>query len=105
MFKELPPPVRTSVIIYGYCLLGYNAYGAYVDATIYLKKYREGKLREFINNDYSFNKIKNDWDVVKFGAGVHFFERLWDSVIWPVKLITNVVPAIVLLLNPPPNTT
>jgi hypothetical protein len=99
LFKELPTPIRKTTILYGCCLVGYNIIGTYIDSKLYLNKYREGNLHEIID-EYKVKQIKNDWDAVKFGAGIHFYERLWDSIVWPINLIQNTVPVIVLLLNP-----
>ncbi len=101
-FKSLPSPVRTTTVVYISCLLGYNIFGTYVDSKIYLRKYREGRLRDLDLNGINEDKFKNDWEVVKFGASVNTLPRLWDSLVWPITSITNIVPAIVLLLNPPP---
>ncbi len=95
-FRELPKPVKVSFIIYLNCLLGYNMYGTYTDSKKYLEKFREGKIKEFEKND-----IKTDWDAVKYGAKSRYFERLWDSIVWPITSINNIVPALVLSLNPP----
>jgi len=103
-FKSLPSPVRTSSIVYIYCLLGYNIFGTYVDSKIYLQKYREGNLHELGVQSRQIDTIRNDWDAVKYGAKANAINRLWDSLVWPITSITNVVPAIVLLLNPRPKT-
>lgn len=103
-FKELPSPVRTTTIVYISCLLNYNIFGTYVDSKIYLQKYREGKLHELGINGRQLDEIRNDWDAVKYGAKANALNRLWDSLVWPITSITNIVPAIVLVLNPRPKT-
>lgn len=95
--KTLPTPIKTTSIIYVGCLLGYNIFGTYVDSKIYLKKYRTKSL-----NYYESKNVNNEWDAVKYGASINALNRLWDSLIWPVTCITNIVPAVVLMLNPPP---
>lgn len=101
-FKELPKPVKLTTIGYFTCLFGYNIYGTYIDSKTYLEKFREGNLTTIDRfNRYDIEMIKNDWDAVKYGANSHCSERLWDSIIWPITLITNIIPATVLALNPP----
>ncbi len=101
IFKELPKPVKLSSALYVTCILGYNIYGTYSDSKTYLDKFREGKLEDLGISDYQKNHIKTDWDAVKYGANSRCLERLWDSIVWPITSIKNLVPAIVLMLNPP----
>lgn len=103
-FKSLPSPVRTTTIVYTSCLLGYNIFGTYVDSKLYLNKYREGNLHELGVHSRQIDEIRNDWDAVKYGAKANALNRLWDSLIWPITSITNIVPAVVLVLNPNPKT-
>jgi hypothetical protein len=92
-YKQLPQPIKLSSIVYLSCLLGYNLFGTYNDSKIYLDKYRKGELEK--------KDLKSDWDAVKYGANYNFLERLFESLIWPVTTINNIIPAIVLALNPP----
>ena len=101
IFRELSQPIQLSTIVYFTCLLGYNIYGTYSDSKTYLDKFREGKLKQLEKYDNRVNNIKTDWDAVKCGANSCCFERLWYSIIWPITCITNIVPAIVITLNPP----
>lgn len=101
--NKLPQPVKISSIVYIGCLICYNTYGTYDDSTIYLNKYREGKLTDLIEYDSEINSIKTDLDAAKYGANINFLERLWYSIVWPIILIQNTVPAIVLGLNPKKN--
>jgi hypothetical protein len=95
-FEKLPRPMKLSGMVYVTCLLGYNLVGTYVDSKTYLNKYRTNTLSEKEKKE-----ITDDWSAVKYGANIYWIERLWDSIVWPVKSITNVVPAIVLSFNPP----
>ncbi len=101
IFKELPKPVKLSSALYVTCILGYNIYGTYYDSKTCLDKFREGKLGELGIDNYQKKQIKTDWDAVKYGANYRCLERLWDSIVWPITSITNLVPSIVLMLNPP----
>ena len=99
-FRQLPPPVKYSTCFYFGSLLLYNTVSTYYSS----KK----KLMEYRNNDkikYEYGKLiecKNisEWDAVKFGASENFGERLFDSFLWPVNLISNTIPILVLSLNP-----
>lgn len=84
-----------------YCAiaLSYNTIGTYSNSKDYLVKFRTQQLTHALERD----AIRNDWDAVCFGAQKNAGQRLWDSIIWPVSTIKNVVPAVVLLLNPNPN--
>ena len=93
-FRELPPPIRWSSILYITGGFGYNIFGTYVDSKTYLQKYRNGTTCD--------SSVTNEWEATKYGAGEHAFGRLWNSIVWPITLITNVVPSIVFTLNPPP---
>jgi hypothetical protein len=99
-FKNLSRPVRWSTIAYISCLFGYNVIGTYVDAKNYLNKYRSGEINKSKHNEEE--DIKSEWDAVKFGAQYNAFKRLYDSIIWPISVAENIIPTIVLALNPPP---
>jgi hypothetical protein len=101
-FNQLPNSMRYSTIVYLSCLFGYNIVGTYVDSKIYLAKYRSNKLVELNLSKNEMQSIKNDWDAVKYGANAHALERLWDSIVWPITTVKNIVPAIVLIMNTPP---
>ena len=92
-FRELPPPIRWSSILYITGGFGYNIFGTYVDSKTYLQKYRNGTTCD--------SSVTNEWEATKFGANEDAFGRLWDSIVWPINVITNVVPSIVFTLNPP----
>jgi hypothetical protein len=95
-FKELPKPVKLSTYIYVGSLLIYNCIGTWFDAKNKLIEFRENKL------DKEETKIITDeWNAVKYGANSNFGERLFNSIIWPVKIISDTIPFLVLQLNPP----
>lgn len=96
-FKQLSRPIQLSTYVYLCSLLLYNGIGAWFDAKNKLIQYRENKLKE-----YEKNEIKDEWGAVKYGANSNFAERFLNSIIWPVKTITNLVSFMVLQLNPPP---
>lgn len=98
--KELPKPIQYSSILYLSCLFGYNIYGAYGDSKLYLDKFRARRLKDLRIPQYDIDKINTDWDAVTYGANDHFCERLWNSIIWPITTVTNIIPTLVLFLHP-----
>ena len=94
--QRLPNPVKYSTAIYISCAVGYNAVGTYYDSKAYLQKFRSNLLEEHEK------RIKTDWDAVKYGANAHFWDRFINSWIWPLTTIKNIIPIIVLEMNPPP---
>lgn len=91
--KQLPVPVKFSSLVYLGVAFGYNFFNAYVDAEQALIKYRNGGY-------HGYKTINSDWDAVKFGASENSIQRLWNSLTWPVSIAENIMPWIVLKLNP-----
>lgn len=98
IFQTIAKTYSTYVYL-GFLLL-YNGIGAWYDAKNKLIEYREHKL-----DNYEKNEIKDEWSAVKYGANTNFTERFFNSTIWPVKIIINFIPFMVLQLNPPPTET
>lgn len=92
--KQLPKPVSYCGTIYLSCLLGYNGVASYMSAKRHLEMFRGDELKTLKP------PINTEWEAVKYGAYVNSGERLWNSIVWPVKLIENLVPWLVLTLNP-----
>lgn len=92
--EQLPKPLAYTSITYFSALLLYNASGSYFNAKQYLKKYRENALSP---NERDI--MKSEWEAVKYGASVNYYELLLDSIIWPVTLTNNIIPFLVLTLN------
>ena len=97
-FKQLQRPIQFTTYIYLGSVLLYNGIGAWFDAKNQLIQYREGKLNKN-------TEIKNEWDAVKYGANENSFERFFNSIIWPVKTTTNIIPFIVLKVYQEPTIT
>ena len=106
-FMQLPAPTRVTTIVYLSCFLGYNVIGTYVDSRRCLHKHRlelqslNKAPSVFSEGDPGWNSVKTAWDAVKYGANYNIWDRLWGSIWWPITTIANVVPAIVLIMNPP----
>lgn len=95
-FQQLPTPVQFSTCIYMSSFIAYNAGGTWLDAKNKLTQYRNNKL-----TDSEKKNIKDDWTAVKYGANEKFWERFLNSIIWPVKLMSDIIPFLVLQMNPP----
>jgi hypothetical protein len=95
MFNELPTSLKLTSATYIFGIFGYNCLGSYNESKMYLFNYRNKCLNE--DEEYL---IKNDWDAVKYGAKYKFFDRFINSLIWPVTGINNIIPIIVLKMNP-----
>ena len=97
-FPELPQPLRLSTIGYLGSILIYNAAAAYVDSKDAIDKFKAGELTK---EPYIINgrRITTKWEAAKFGANKNFGENMWNSLIWPVKTVSNIVPMIAVGLN------
>ena len=82
-----------SVIYFG-GLVGYNSYGTYRSALNCLNKYNVGDLTIIEQNN-----IKSSWDAVRYGANENFYGRLLNSIIFPIDIISNIIPFIVWALH------
>jgi len=101
-YIAMPEPVRLTTLIYFGSLLSWNTYFTYMDSKKCLKLFRNNKLKELAEEGIAISQrdnIKTEWDAVKFGATMKSFERLWDSIWWPLTAIQNIIPAVVLFLN------
>jgi len=96
---NLPETVKWSSVAYIHALLAYNIHGSYVDAKMYLTKFRTNEL-----NEQEIKEINDDWSAVKYGANSNFVGRLFDSIVWPITLTKSIIPSIVLYFNPPTKT-
>jgi hypothetical protein len=82
------------IYVYITTFLIYNCVGTWLDAKNQLIKYRENKL-----DIYEKNQIRDEWTAVKYGANINFLGRLFNSLSWPVKIVTNFIPFMVLQFN------
>ena len=89
---ELPKPVTYTGGFYVGSILLYNISSSYIDAKMALQMFRENKLDE--------PSVKNEWDAVKYGANMNLGERFWNSILWPITVANNIVPWVVLAMNP-----
>ena len=88
--KNLPKPVIYSGKVYFFGVITYNGTLTFADSKKYLTKFKENRL-----NDNEREFIKTEWDAIKYGSEKYALERLWDSVIWPIKLTNNFIPFVV----------
>jgi hypothetical protein len=92
--RQLPKPVQLTTMLYFGASVMYTCIGSYFDSKEYLLKYRSNKLEESCKRH-----IKSEWDAVKYGSKINFWERFWSSLIWPYSVSSNIIPGIVLSLN------
>jgi len=90
LYNELSKSKQILITSYIASILMYNLYSSYVNSKNKLIKYRNNELSE----------IKNEWHAVKFGASEKFISRFLKSLIWPITLCSDIIPAVVLALNP-----
>jgi hypothetical protein len=66
-----------------------------------LSTYNDGKeeLVKRRNDRNAYNK-KDDWISVKKACKQHVFKNFVDSIIFPFTIVSNIMPKIVLWLNP-----
>ncbi len=90
--------LNQSTINYGFIYIGfvllYNCYEIYNNSVLYLNKYRNKEL-----TSHEKTEIHDDWTAVKYGSQQNLFQNLWNSIIFPITIASNIIPYIVLLLN------
>ncbi|MCZ6910747.1 MAG: hypothetical protein O7C56_07520 [Rickettsia endosymbiont of Ixodes persulcatus] len=101
--------------------IGLGAYGFCVTSSFLVATYNDGKdellksrtvHNKYINDPetrYSYKYINDpetryrlDWEAVRKGCSDKPFVNFWESVIFPFTLISNVMPRLVIALNPIP---
>jgi hypothetical protein len=104
-FKSLPTPIKWSSYIYVLGLLSYNMGSAYIDSKNALDTHNSKQFtdKDSYNYDDTYTRglklCRTEWDAAKFGASYNSMERLCYSIIFPVKLVSNIVPNIVVFMN------
>lgn len=93
-YKELPKSIKYTTHLYFGTVLTYNAICAYYNSKQKLLDYRNDNLETYLKD-----KIKNEWAAVKYGASENTIERFFNSIIWPINIISDIIPSIVLQLN------
>ena len=113
-FKSLPKPIKLSTYVYATGLLSYNVGTAYIDSKTALNVYHSKKYPtyedkyngEFNANHYILEKYyselkicNNDWEAAKLGASYFKWERLWNSIVFPINIVSDIIPSIVVALH------
>jgi len=113
-FKSLPPPIKVSTYAYVAGVLSYNAGNAYLDSKKALNVYQSKNFPEIkYSHDGSYNyeqvteenyykQLKTcttDWEAAKLGASYFKWERLWNSIVFPITMVSDIVPSIVIALH------
>ena len=81
-------------LMYYISLFIYNIGFMYLDSKQKLIEFREDKIPQ---NQKSY--ITNEWDSVKFGSREKIWQRFFESFLWPLPFISNIIPYIVLKFN------
>lgn len=81
-------------LIYFFSILIYNICFMFLDSKQKLIDFRENKLS---SNDKNY--ITDEWSAVKYGSTEKIWYRFSESFYWPIQLISNIIPWIVLKLN------
>lgn len=112
--KVCPPSIKVSTYAYVSGLLSYNIATAYRDSKSALELYNSKKYPtyedkyngEFNANHYILEKYyrelkicNNDWEAAKLGASYFKWERLWNSIVFPINVVSDIIPSIVVSLH------
>jgi hypothetical protein len=89
--KLLQYKVLASVYVVG--IVTYNAVGCYDSALQTLKRFDNKQLLQHERH------LTTQWDAVKFGSSYQYGSRLFDSIIFPVTVVNNAIPLLVLKLH------
>jgi hypothetical protein len=89
-----------STIAYFYLasLLLYNATMTFVDSYHGALEFRNLGFVRYQTTYPRREKVTTVFEAAKWSAAEHFAQRLADSVVWPVKLITNTIPFFVTMI-------
>lgn len=111
--KNLPKPVKLSTYMYISSIVTYNIGCAYIESQEALSKYNKIKTGEIIIDKLSYTSVSSDnyiydtelsrcntkLEAAKFGASFNACGRMYDSIIWPFSLVSNIIPNIVVYVN------
>jgi hypothetical protein len=102
-----PKTLRFGSIGYVTCASLYAGKNSYYDSKnlltkfrVHEKKYSSGQQEHLLTMKHDYRDIKTEWDAVYIGAYTNFCSHLWYGIVWPVTMAVDIVPTIVLLLNP-----
>lgn len=98
-WSSLSKPVKYGIIGYTTAVLAAFVSETYNDGKNSLLKQRNSDVYKSV----TFNGKKSlDWQAVKDGCRHNAWRKFWESTIFPVKIISNVTPGLVLFFNPTP---
>jgi len=110
-FKSLPQPIKMTTYAYVAGFLSYSVGTTYTDSKNALELYHSKQYPTFIdkyNGEYNFtqeryyNRLKTcttDWEAANVGMSHFKWERLWNSIIFPITMVSKIVPSIVIALH------
>jgi hypothetical protein len=101
--QTAPRPVRLTLGAYLGIAAAHNVFCVYHNAKQELLDFRNNP--KYIQIDADLNKIpiKDEWAAVKFGARRMYWTNVVHSFSWPMNVVVDVIPYVVLMLNPNPN--
>lgn len=81
------------------------AYGCAALVNMSFETYNSGKQsllehRKRVNTNYSSPLYNSEWEAVRRGCAAGSFERFWRGVLWPCSIVSNIMPNVILFLNP-----
>ena len=91
-------------LVFGYIggIITYNIVVAYIDGKDGLATYKTLKNSQLNSSysiysyEYNLNNCKNKWSAVKFAFLYNFENNFLSSIIWPLKVVSNIIPFLVL---------
>jgi len=91
-------------LVFGYIvgIITYNIVAAYIDGkdglAIYkiLKNSDQKSSYSLDSFEYYLNNCKNKWSAIKFASLYNLNDNFFNSIIWPLKIVSNIIPFLVL---------
>jgi hypothetical protein len=113
-FNSLPPPLKISTYFYLSGLLSYNVGQTFKDSKKALSMFNSKTIphiQDKYNGEYNYQeenqrmyyeklkKCSNDLEAAKLGASYFQWERFWHSIVFPLTMVSDIVPTIVVSLH------
>ena len=89
-FTDVSPTTKLCILVYLIGLLLNNCYSIYNEGVKVLIKYREN---HHLTTD-------SEWDVIRIACLNCAIWYFLESLIWPVTLISHIMPSVILYMNP-----
>ena len=97
-WREWSRTTKYSVVFHSIGFLTNNIYNTYNNGKSSLLLYREDG--EIFNNELNYGeKVETEWNAIKYGCNKHRGIIFWDSLVWPYRVLSSIIPSIVFSLN------